>query len=346
MAEPRKRRSTGRATLADVAKLAGVGSMTVSRALRTPEQVSDKLREKIQQAVDELGYIPNKAAGALASGQSDTIAMLIPSMTESACGQFIGPFQSHLAKRNYQLQISYTGGVLEQEEKILTNILASSPAAIVLFGSERSAKGRKLLEACNIPVLEVNEITPLAIDLNVGVDHYQAAKVLTQQLIAQGFKNIGFIGGHGDQAILNKQLRGWQAAMLEGYLTPDHFLTSHGQASIELGAEGLAKLLLRERELDALICTHENIAMGALFECQRRVIKVPTSMAITCLDGADYCQQSYPGITAIHVDYPDMAIKASELLVGKIEDRDTPAGSAGSVNIGFQLLSRASSYTG
>ncbi|MGF1734989.1 LacI family DNA-binding transcriptional regulator [Photobacterium satsumensis] len=343
MAEPRKRRSTGRATLADVAKLAGVGSMTVSRALRTPEQVSDKLREKIQQAVDELGYIPNKAAGALASGQSDTIAMLIPSMTESACCQFIGPFQSQLAKRSFQLQISYTGNALDQEENILTNILASSPAAIVLFGSERSAKGRKLLEACNIPVLEVNEITPLAIDLNIGVDHYQAAKIMTQQLIGQGFKNIGFIGGHGDQAILNKQLRGWQAGMLEGYLTPDHFLTSHEQASIELGAEGLAKLLLRERDLDALICTHENIAMGALFECQRRVIKVPTSMAITCLDGADFCQQSYPGITAIHVDYHGMATKASELLVGKIQGNETLAGPAGSINIGFQLTPRASS---
>ena len=342
MAEPRKRRSTGRATLADVAKLAGVGSMTVSRALRTPEQVSDKLREKIQQAVDELGYIPNKAAGALASGQSDTIAMLIPSMTESACNQFISPFQSHLAKRNFQLQISYTGGVLDQEEKILTNILASSPAAIVLFGSERSAKGRKLLETCNVPVLEVNELTPLAIDLNVGVDHYQAAKVMTQQLINQGLKSIGFIGGHGDQAILNKQLRGWQAGMLEGYLTPDHFLTSHQQASIELGAEGLAKLLLRERDLDALICTHENIAMGALFECQRRVIKVPNSMTITCLDGGAFCQQSYPGITAIEVDYSDMASQAAELVIAKIQG-DTIVGP--SLDIGFQLQHRASSQS-
>ncbi|MEX0337367.1 LacI family DNA-binding transcriptional regulator, partial [Vibrio tubiashii] len=70
MSEPRKRRSTGKVTLADVAKKAGVGSMTVSRALRTPDLVSDKLREKIQQVVDELGYIPNKAAGALASAES------------------------------------------------------------------------------------------------------------------------------------------------------------------------------------------------------------------------------------------------------------------------------------
>ena len=71
MEKPRKRRSTGRVTLQEVANYAGVGTMTVSRALRTPEQVSDKLREKIEQAVEELGYIPNRAARALASGHSD-----------------------------------------------------------------------------------------------------------------------------------------------------------------------------------------------------------------------------------------------------------------------------------
>ncbi|RCJ54988.1 LacI family DNA-binding transcriptional regulator, partial [Klebsiella pneumoniae] len=68
----KKRRSTGRVTLADVAQLAGVGTMTVSRALRTPEQVSDKLREKIEAAVSELGYLPNLAASSLASASSYT----------------------------------------------------------------------------------------------------------------------------------------------------------------------------------------------------------------------------------------------------------------------------------
>ncbi len=78
MAITRKRRSTGKVTIADVAQLAGVGTMTVSRALRTPEQVSDKLREKIEAAVNELGYMPNLTASALASASSHTIAMVVP----------------------------------------------------------------------------------------------------------------------------------------------------------------------------------------------------------------------------------------------------------------------------
>ena len=85
MSLTRKRRSTGKVTLADVAQLAGVGTMTVSRALRTPEQVSDKLREKIEAAVQELGYMPNLAASALASASSRPIALVVPNLSQAGC---------------------------------------------------------------------------------------------------------------------------------------------------------------------------------------------------------------------------------------------------------------------
>ncbi|MGF1703107.1 LacI family DNA-binding transcriptional regulator [Photobacterium makurazakiensis] len=343
MAEPRKRRSTGKVTLADVAKLAGVGSMTVSRALRTPDQVSDKLREKIQQAVDELGYIPNKAAGALASGQSDTIAIILPSFTEKVCADFIATFQQAIIRSGYQVLIGYSHDSMEQEENLLTSMLANNPAAVVLFGSEHSAKSRKLLESGECPVLEVNELTPLAVDLNIGIDHYQAAKTMTRHLIEQGYKNIGFIGAHGDQAILNKQLRGWQAGMIEGYLTPDHFLTTHEGANLALGCEGVAKLLLRQRELDALICNHEEIALGALFECQRRLVKIPESIALTCLDGSVICAQSHPNITAIQIDYEAMGSQAAQLLLDKLNGNGAES-QLTAVDIGFKLINRASSH--
>ena len=96
MSLTRKRRSTGKVTLADVAQLAGVGTMTVSRALRTPEQVSDKLREKIEAAVQELGYMPNLAASALASASSWTIAMVVPNLSEAGCSEMFAGLQQVL----------------------------------------------------------------------------------------------------------------------------------------------------------------------------------------------------------------------------------------------------------
>lgn len=117
MSITRKRRSTGKVTIADVAQLAGVGTMTVSRALRTPEQVSDKLREKIEAAVNELGYMPNLAASALASASSRTIAMVVPNLTEAGCSEMFAGLQQVLQPAGYQIMLAESLHHLEQEEK-------------------------------------------------------------------------------------------------------------------------------------------------------------------------------------------------------------------------------------
>ncbi len=336
MSEPRKRRNTGRATLADVAKLAGVGSMTVSRALRTPEQVSDKLREQIQKAIDELGYIPNKAAGALASGQSHSVAVILPSLTEMACTHFMTSFQQRLNQKGYQLLLGYTNYSPEQEEELLATLLANNPAAVVLFGCERSEKALQILENVRIPVMEVAELDAHSRHLNVGVDHGEIGKVMTDYLIKKGHKNIGFIGARGHHSILRKQLRGWQRGMLAGYLPPDHFYTTHQGPSLAFGAEGIAKLLLREKELDGLICSHEEIALGAMFECQRRAIKLPDQLTIVCLDGSQLSEMCYPPLTAIHINYESMGKEAANKLAKAINSHSGVTENE-SIDIGFKL---------
>lgn len=148
MSEAKKRRSTGRVTLNDVAQLAGVGAMTVSRALRTPELVSDKMRERIEAAVDELGYIPNRAAGALASATSQTIVVIVPSLAERACGDMIAGLQQTLLAEGYQIMLGDAQHLKQQEASLLSNFLQHNPAAVVLFGG---IPGRSSGSACRRP---------------------------------------------------------------------------------------------------------------------------------------------------------------------------------------------------
>ncbi|MCW8334055.1 LacI family DNA-binding transcriptional regulator [Vibrio paucivorans] len=338
MSEPRKRRSTGKVTIADVAKKAGVGTMTVSRALRTPDLVSEKLREKIQLVVDELGYIPNKAAGALASAQSYSIALILPSLVEKSCAHFLPSFQQALNKAGYQLLLGYSDYSLDQEEKLLSTFLESRPAAMVLFGSEHSERSHQLLQASNLPVMEIAELTGESHYLNIGIDHFEVGKSCTKHLVDAGYSNIGFIGARGNHSVLQRKLHGWQSAMIENYLTPDHFLTTHEAPSSQLGAEGLAKLLLRDSTLDALVCSHEEVAIGALFECHRRLIKVPTDMAIICLDGTAMCEHAFPSLSSAQVDYENMGAQAAEKLLRSIKQEEVEP----STDIGFSLSSRAS----
>lgn len=338
MSEPRKRRSTGKVTLSDVAKKAGVGTMTVSRAIRTPDLVSEKLRDKIQQVVDEMGYIPNKAAGALASAESYSIALILPSLIDKSCALFLPSFQQALNRAGYQLMLGYSDYSIEQEEKLLSTFLESYPAGIVLFGGEHSQRTHQLVESANIPVLEFAELNKHSQYLNVGVDYFDIAKSCTRHLIEQGFNNIGFIGARGDHLTLQRKLHGWQSAMIERYLAPDHFLTTHKGPSSQLGAEGLAKLLLRDSSLNALVCTHEEIAIGALFECHRRLLKVPTNIAIVCLDGSSMGEHAYPSLTCAEVNYEKMGTKAADMLVNTIKGHDVEP----ITDIGFRLMRRAS----
>jgi LacI family gluconate utilization system Gnt-I transcriptional repressor len=170
MSRPRKRRSTGNVTLADVAQKAGVGTMTVSRALRTPDLVSEHLREKIQQVVDELGYIPNKAAGTLASANSHAIALVIPSLFEKACAIFLPKFQHTLNKAGYQLLIGYSDYSITQEEKLVSTFLESRPAGVVLFAQEHTQRTHQLLKSTNTVVLEIAEQCSKANYLNMCLE--------------------------------------------------------------------------------------------------------------------------------------------------------------------------------
>ncbi|MBF4370901.1 LacI family transcriptional regulator, partial [Vibrio anguillarum] len=149
---------------------------------------------KIEFVVEELGYIPNKAAGALASGENYSIALIIPSLIEKSCAVFLPNFQHSLNRQGYQLLLGYSDYSIDNEEKLLATLLESQPAAVVLFGSEHSSKSHQLLQRANIPVIEIAELNESSTYLNVGVDYYKVGKQCTQHLIENRYQNIGFIG--------------------------------------------------------------------------------------------------------------------------------------------------------
>src|SRR5687768_144306 len=127
-----KSRSSGRATLAAVAAHTGVSTMTVSRALNQPELVSDDVRLRVEQAVATLGYVPNRAARALASRQSDVIVVLVPSLSNFVFNAVIDGIQEVVDAANYQLLIGNTRYSDAEEEKLLSIYLQSNPDGILL----------------------------------------------------------------------------------------------------------------------------------------------------------------------------------------------------------------------
>lgn len=318
----KKRRSTGRVTLADVAQLAGVGSMTVSRALRTPEQVSDKLREKIEEAVSQLGYLPNQAASSLASASSNTIAMIVPSLSEAGCAEMFAGLQKVLQPAGYQIMLAESQHRIEREEKLLETLLSYNLAAAILLSVEHSANVRQWLDNLTIPVLEIGALTNSPIDMNIGIDYVEAMFQLTQTVVAKGYQNIGMLCANQEQWIFQQHLQGWRKAMLKAHMSPHRVINAAEPASFSTGAQQLPEFLLAWPEIDALVCVSDDLACGALYESQRRRIKVPDELAVVGFGNADVSKVCQPPLTTIAIPHKEIGVRAAQALLARINDEE------------------------
>ena len=320
MAITRKRRSTGKVTIADVAQLAGVGTMTVSRALRTPEQVSDKLREKIEAAVNELGYMPNLTASALASASSHTIAMVVPNLAEAGCTEMFAGLQHVLQPAGYQIILAESRHRLEQEEKLLETLLASNIAAAILLSVEHNSTVRHLLKNASIPVIEIGAIRTDPIDINIGIDNVAAMFELTDMLVQRGYQNIGLLCANQEQWIFQQHLQGWYKAMLRHHMSPNRVINAALPPVFSTGASQLPEFLLAWPELDALVCVSDELACGVLYECQRRRIKVPDELAVVGFGDSDVSKVCQPSLTTMAVPHRKIGLEAGNVLLDRIKE--------------------------
>ena len=320
MAITRKRRSTGKVTIADVAQLAGVGTMTVSRALRTPEQVSDKLREKIEAAVNELGYMPNLTASALASASSHTIAMVVPNLAEAGCTEMFAGLQHVLQPAGYQIILAESRHRLEQEEKLLETLLASNIAAAILLSVEHNNTVRNWLKNASIPVMEIGAIRTDPIDMNIGIDNVAAMFELTDMLVQRGYQNIGLLCANQEQWIFQQHLQGWYKAMLRHHMSPNRVINAALPPVFSTGASQLPEFLLTWPELDALVCVSDELACGVLYECQRRRIKVPDDLAVVGFGDSDVSKVCQPPLTTMAVPHRKIGLEAGKALLERIRE--------------------------
>lgn len=155
MIKPRSRRGGGRPTISDVARKAGVGAITVSRALREPERVSEELRRQIQAAIDELGYVPDPNARALASARAEVFGVLVPSLTNNVFAEVVRGIYDSLSDSPFRIQLGNTHYSGLEEERLLQVFGSQRPAALIVAGIDQTPTSRKLLENAGCPVVQV-----------------------------------------------------------------------------------------------------------------------------------------------------------------------------------------------
>ena len=335
----RTRRGGGRPTIADVARRAGVGAITVSRALREPERVSRELREQIDKAVAELGYVLDRNARALASARADIVAVLVPSLTNNVFADVVRGLYDGLGDSHLQLHLGNTHYSGLEEERLLQVFLSQRPSAVVVSGIDQTPIARTMLEESGCPVVQIMETGPDPIDMMIGFSHVEGGRVVARHLIEAGYSRIGFIGARMDPRS-QRRLAGYRAALEEaGLFDPRLVTTTPAPSSVSLGRELFRDALAKMPRLDAVFCNNDDLALGVLFECNRAALAVPSKIGIAGFNDLEMMQVAYPSITSVRTPRYDIGRMAISMARAAIAG-ERPSQRV--IDVGFELKIRES----
>jgi LacI family transcriptional regulator, gluconate utilization system Gnt-I transcriptional repressor len=327
------------ATLKEVAAEAGVSLISASRALRTPEMVSAKIRNSVLAAVESLGYAPNQAARALASARSSIIGIIVPSVTNLVFTDVLRGVYDAIEGTDLQVQLGNSRYTPPKEERLLRIFAAQRPAGLIVAGNDQTPIARTILQQLGCPIVQVMDLGAAPIDMMIGFDHFEGGRAATLHLLDRGYRKLGFIGARMDPRAL-RRLDGFRAALGAANLLDErHIMTTPHPSSVALGGEMLARFIEAVPDADAVFCNNDDIAMGALFECKRRSIEVPTRFGIMGFNDLEFAGAISPSLSTVRTHRYETGRKAVEMIIGA--NAGEPV-SQRIVDMGFELKPRQS----
>jgi LacI family transcriptional regulator, gluconate utilization system Gnt-I transcriptional repressor len=330
-----------RATLSDVARHAGVSPVTVSRAIRHPEMVSDALRERITDAVTSLNYIPNNLASALASTRTNIVGVIVPSLTNGVFDDYLGAIQDVLNPAGFQVLVLNVRYSELQEEKAIETLLGYHPEAMIVAGTDQTERSRQMLRNSAIPVVQTMDVSDSPIDLNIGLDHKTAGAAAVRYLHERGHTKIAHLTARADPRARRRHA-GYQEAMTGlGLSSKGLVALSPRPSDVEMGGTLFSEVLAAEPGVTAVFTCNDDLALGALFECQRRGIRVPEDLEIVGFNDLDFCIATVPTLTSISTERTKMGTWAAEAILEIIRGSGKRPRQT-QIDVGFVIKARGS----
>ena len=326
----------------DVARRAGVSTMTVSRSLNEPDKVSAEMRERVIAAVRDLGYVPNHLARNLSSSRSTTIGLIVPSIDNSIYSLTIKALSDVIRRSGFQLMIAECGYDLGEEEDLIATFLAQRVGGLVLHNAEHTDNAVAMIRKSGVPVVENGNLPRKPLDMVVSYSNHDAAKAMTMHLGRLGYKRIGFVSlGAANNDRSRDRIEGHLAALARLGHTPDPRLVVETSRGLASGAEALTRIVQSVPDVDALFCAGDVLAAGALFECQKRGWAVPQRIAIASFDDVDLMRHVIPPMTTLRLPRHEIGERSAQMLIARIHDgADHLRGNV--IDLKFEIIQRES----
>jgi LacI family transcriptional regulator, gluconate utilization system Gnt-I transcriptional repressor len=323
----------------DVAEAAGVSLMTVSRALRQPQKLSEDTRKTVLEAVRKTGYVPNSIAANLASNRSSVVGQIVPSIQNSLYADTAKGTSDVLRTAGLHLLLADSGYSLAEEEALIGAMLAQRVRGLILHNTDHSPRALQMIASAGVPVVETGDLPRTPLDMAVSYSNAGAAKAMTLHLAARGYKRIGFVSL--DTKVnrrARERLRGYLAALKSLGRVKDPQLFSEVAPGLTSGSHALVDMLTRAPDVDAIFFAGDVLAIGALFEAQRRGWKIPARVALAGFDDLDILQHTVPRLTCLRLPRLEIGRRSAEALLQRMRGVQDEV----IVDLGFEVIQRES----
>lgn len=313
-----------RVRLQDVAEHAGVSMKTVSNVVRNAPHVSERMRARVQKAIDELDYRPNMMGRRLATGRTGLIALAFADIGIPYFAELSRVVSRVALRHGYRVLVEETNATLEGERALL----ASGESGLVdgmifqpsIMGSSEIARHRS-----ELPIVLLGETAaPLTTD-RVMIDNVAAAQDVTRGVLGNGRRRVGFVGHErsGLSETSRQRIAGYQQALEAAGLAPDPGLLIPTDEISAVGAvRAVGAALDAGIKVDALVCRDDLAALGALRALQERGIRVPDDVAVTGWDDIRLSAVTFPSLTTVSPDLEALAERAITLLLERVDGYD------------------------
>jgi LacI family transcriptional regulator len=311
--------------ISDVARQAGVSTVTVSRVLNNALNVKPATRRRIEEAIRELAYVPDVAARSLRSKRTHSLALILPDITNSFWTTVARGVEDAAQSSGYAVLLCNTDENCAKQLRYLELVLSRRVDGVIIAPFDSDVQ--------NVRALHDREIATVLIDRriegwetdSVRGDSVGGAQALVRHLVGLGHRRIAMITGPAITSTAQDRVAGYLAALKEAGIRPDPALIRRGEFRAASGEQLMGQLLDEGLGPTAAFAANNAIAMGVIDAAARRGLRIPRDLALVCFDDFDAASHLFPFLTVAVQPAYEMGVRAAQLLLSRVEAGAAPA---------------------
>jgi len=332
-------------SIKDIAQAANVTPGTVSRALRDSPRVNPETKKRIQRLADEMGYTPDAQARSLVMGRTQTIGVVVTTLTDPFVGTIVQTIESAAYEQGYTVILASSNDMPEREIEAVQMLQSRRVDGVIVTSSRVGSLYQGHLDRLRVPVVLINSLVHHAggSTYSISVDNHHGGYLATNHLLEKGHRRIAYISAPVDRSDNAERQRGYRDALAEAGIEATPSLIVQGTGRAGGGQRALPMLLSLDSVPSAVFCYNDITAIGLMSAAQDAGLSVPGDLAVVGFDDIAFARLAHPSLTTIAQPVDKLGRGAIEMVLTRLSDDGRSEETVSDAQVCGRLIVRASS---